>query len=644
MKAHVPPANTVHSAPVAAISDRAEAASGGSALGETSAQGSALQTRISESPRMVAQRRAMQAALGPVSRRDSDGSKDAARFGAAVVQRQRPSPASAEPHAAYPGSSSAAAGTVPASASPTTVRAEPVEARPNQTGMPNRLKAGVESLSGMDMSAVRVHRNSDKPAQLSALAYARGNEIHLGPGQEQHLPHEAWHVVQQRQGRVRETVQKAGVWLNDEVQLEREADLMGGKAALQGAEINVVGKKQALTPNFDLEFPPNPFGPVSAPPALSPIASSSVAFQLKIVAGGGEEAYEYSFSSAFDASGNPFLVDENNDNYQINPIQPGIKLKKIDEGKTYLPFEAQKNEIEHNLRMGRQQRVSAGSQKAIIDPFRAWTFGLTTRPEVAVYNVFERLNGREIEKGLSYVEYHSKLDIVLLKIEQSARTKDTTDKSSSTSSSSMAPQHVDKTSENALEGYIIELEEIKNQMMPLIHAESYRADGHKNAVKDFNERWINFVVLVRSYWSNASTVINYTRSVARDGKEKIPTADAVTTRLPWAGESGAKNYRGCEAARSPDTHIGKRGLSPERGAPRGGADAMNAAVTDSNEGLTGSEDSSSSSSVGFAFPNDAGLQRSAPRHHSLPQNSALPTSSHPSGSSSSSGDLRPPKK
>lgn len=37
---------------------------------------------------------------------------------------------------------------------------------------------------------------------VGALAYARGNDVHLAPGQERHLPHEAWHVVQQREGRV----------------------------------------------------------------------------------------------------------------------------------------------------------------------------------------------------------------------------------------------------------------------------------------------------------------------------------------------------------------------------------------------------------------------------------------------------------
>jgi hypothetical protein len=104
----------------------------------------------------------------------------------------------------------------------------------NRTGMPDTLKAGVESLAGMDLSDVRVHRNSDKPAQLNALAYAQGNDIHLAPGQDAHLPHEAWHVVQQRQGRVRPTMQMQGVAVNDDAALEREADSMGDRARAGG--------------------------------------------------------------------------------------------------------------------------------------------------------------------------------------------------------------------------------------------------------------------------------------------------------------------------------------------------------------------------------------------------------------------------
>lgn len=105
------------------------------------------------------------------------------------------------------------------------------EAKPNNTGLPNQLKAGIESLSGMSMDHVNVHYNSDKPAQLNAHAYAQGSDIHVAPGQEQHLPHEAWHVAQQAQGRVKPTMQmKMGVPVNDDVGLETEADVMGAKA------------------------------------------------------------------------------------------------------------------------------------------------------------------------------------------------------------------------------------------------------------------------------------------------------------------------------------------------------------------------------------------------------------------------------
>lgn len=106
----------------------------------------------------------------------------------------------------------------------------------NNTGMPNQLKAGIESISGMSMDHVRVHYNSNKPAQLNAHAYAQGSEIHVGTGQEQHLPHEAWHVVQQAQGRVKPTMQmKEGVPVNDDSGLEHEADVMGAQAVSIGA-------------------------------------------------------------------------------------------------------------------------------------------------------------------------------------------------------------------------------------------------------------------------------------------------------------------------------------------------------------------------------------------------------------------------
>ena len=104
----------------------------------------------------------------------------------------------------------------------------------NRTGLPDQLKAGIETLSGLSLDNVRVHRNSPRPAALDALAYAQGTDIHVGPGQERLLPHEAWHVVQQVQGRVRPTFQLNGEEINDDHGLEHEADVMGAKSMRMG--------------------------------------------------------------------------------------------------------------------------------------------------------------------------------------------------------------------------------------------------------------------------------------------------------------------------------------------------------------------------------------------------------------------------
>ena len=98
------------------------------------------------------------------------------------------------------------------------------------TGLPIRLRARLEILSGLDLSGVRVYPNSSKPAQINALAYTQGKHIYLGPGQEKYLSHEGWHVVQQSQGRVKQTMQAKGVSINDDKGLEAEADFMGTKA------------------------------------------------------------------------------------------------------------------------------------------------------------------------------------------------------------------------------------------------------------------------------------------------------------------------------------------------------------------------------------------------------------------------------
>lgn len=136
------------------------------------------------------------------------------------------------------------------------VQPEADRQEPNRTGMPDRLKAGIEALSGIDMSDVLVHYSSPRPAKLNALAYTQGNQIHIASGQERHLAHEAWHAVQQAQGRVKPTVQKStGSSVNDDQGLESEADTMGAQAmqATNGDQAarrstSLQRKKPAMTP------------------------------------------------------------------------------------------------------------------------------------------------------------------------------------------------------------------------------------------------------------------------------------------------------------------------------------------------------------------------------------------------------------
>lgn len=101
----------------------------------------------------------------------------------------------------------------------------------NMTGIPAEMKAQYEALSGFSFDDVRVHYNSDRPAQLQALAYTQGNQVYVGAGQEKHLPHELGHVVQQKLGVVKPNIQMEGVPINDEEALEHQADEMGN---LQG--------------------------------------------------------------------------------------------------------------------------------------------------------------------------------------------------------------------------------------------------------------------------------------------------------------------------------------------------------------------------------------------------------------------------
>lgn len=125
--------------------------------------------------------------------------------------------------------------------------------------LPESLKQGLEYLSGIDLTDVVIHYNSSEPKKVKALAYAIGAEIYLAPKKEFLLPHESWHIVQQKQGRVAVTGSVNGLDLNDMPELEKEADIMGALAcsmaiALDEGYINFFDleeKGEIMTPKLE---------------------------------------------------------------------------------------------------------------------------------------------------------------------------------------------------------------------------------------------------------------------------------------------------------------------------------------------------------------------------------------------------------
>lgn len=94
----------------------------------------------------------------------------------------------------------------------------------NLTGIPDALLKQAETKAGISLADVRVHYNASEPAKVDALAYTKGSDVFVGPGQERYLPHELGHVVQQKLGRVKPTTEVNGQPVNDDARLEKEAD------------------------------------------------------------------------------------------------------------------------------------------------------------------------------------------------------------------------------------------------------------------------------------------------------------------------------------------------------------------------------------------------------------------------------------
>jgi hypothetical protein len=170
-----------------------------------------------------------------------------------------------------------------------TIQAKP-DTSQNQTGIPDHLKSGLEILSGLDLSSIRVHSNSSRPAKINALAYTQGKDIHVAPGQEKHIPHEGWHVVQQMQGRVKPTIQVRDLAINDDQGLEREADAMARRASVVGYEAGTQPagsgiQRKSLKEEIQLkslEREQNPHTKFNSESSASPVIQRLVGFEVEL--------------------------------------------------------------------------------------------------------------------------------------------------------------------------------------------------------------------------------------------------------------------------------------------------------------------------------------------------------------------------
>lgn len=120
--------------------------------------------------------------------------------------------------------------------------------------LPAALRHGMETFFRADFSDVRIHVGREAPA-INALAVTSGSRIFFGPGRYrpdtvqglQLLGHELAHVVQQRQGRVRNPLGSGTVIVRN-ASLELEADRLGRQAAAQMAAPGGATVQRKATP------------------------------------------------------------------------------------------------------------------------------------------------------------------------------------------------------------------------------------------------------------------------------------------------------------------------------------------------------------------------------------------------------------
>ncbi len=124
------------------------------------------------------------------------------------------------------------------------------------TGMPSIVRAKMEHAFEADLSDVQIQVGSARALELGAQAFTQGSEIHVAPGYwapetpegQVLLGHEIVHILQQRAARVTTTNHLAGASLSSNQALEREADMLGTKAASGQSGIAPAHIRREATP------------------------------------------------------------------------------------------------------------------------------------------------------------------------------------------------------------------------------------------------------------------------------------------------------------------------------------------------------------------------------------------------------------
>ena len=292
-----------------------------------------------------------------------------------------------------------------------------------------------------------------------------------------------------------------GVAVNSDGGLERDADVMGGRAT----QMKRVG--QRAKPDSET--------------AQQPVAAQLEApIQMKIKVGEGF----YSFAQVYDLAGNPFLSPKSPEKgeegkylYKLAMEQPGIVINKTPLADVATPSGDKANHarIFHNIARGRPQIVKNEDRTSVLAPFKSYTFGYETRPEVAHYKLNE--DAPKVARGSAqkYPEFFREITKILLETA--------------------------KTNSGLINIEVIDgrLEEVHKDLKSIVLAEEYRTPG---ALDHLENRWGEMLKKL-----NGERLPQQIGARARPEFHLSPELESIvrsaTSNLIFAGDEGKNIFR-----------------------------------------------------------------------------------------------------